>query len=55
MSEDDVRVSNDDSSGMAAVFSDLLKLQTEFQARLAEETLTYLRRRQGAARRAAHS
>ena len=53
MSEDDVRVSNDDSSGMAAVFSDLLKLQTEFQARLAEETLTYLRRLQGAAAPAA--
>ena len=53
MSEDDVRVSNDDGSGMAAVFSDLLKLQTEFQARLAEEALTSLRRLQGAAAPAA--
>jgi hypothetical protein len=53
MSEDDVRVSNDDSRGAAGVFSDLLKLQTEFQARLAEETLTYLRRLQGAAAPAA--
>jgi hypothetical protein len=53
MSEDDVRVSNDDASGVAGVFSDLLKLQTEFQARLAEETLTYLRRLQGAAAPAA--
>jgi hypothetical protein len=44
-----VRVSNDPSKGAAGVFSDLLRLQTEFQARLTEETLNYLRRLQGAA------
>ena len=51
MSDRDVRVGNDDDAarGVGGVFSDLLKLQTEFQARLAEETLTYLRRLQGAA------
>ena len=44
-----MRVSNEESPGAGGVFSDLLRLQTEFQARLAEETLHYLRRLQGAA------
>jgi hypothetical protein len=48
-----VRVSNDESKGAGGFFSDLLRLQTEFQARLTEETLTYLRRLQGAAAPAA--
>lgn len=47
--DEDIRVANDEARGVSGVFSDLLKLQTEFQARLAEETLTYLRRLQGAA------
>ena len=47
-----MRVSNE-GSGLGGMFSDLLRLQTEFQARLAEETLTYLRRLQGAAAPAA--
>ena len=40
-------MANESSGGGA--FSELLRLQTEFQARLAEETLHYLRRLQGAA------
>lgn len=48
MSQEDVRVSNEESSGLGGAFADLLRLQTEFQARLAEETLRYLRRLQGA-------
>lgn len=48
-----MRVSNDESKGAGGVFSDLLRLQTEFQTRLTEETLTYLRRLQGAAAPAA--
>ena len=40
MSEDDVRVANDPTGrGVSGASSDLLRLQTEFQARLAEETL----------------
>jgi hypothetical protein len=34
--------------GWSGPFSDLLRLQTEFQARLGEETIRYLRRLQGA-------
>jgi hypothetical protein len=45
-------VSNENAGG-GGVFSELLRLQTEFQARLAEETLTYLRRVQGASAPAA--
>lgn len=36
-----------EGSGAGSVFGDLLRLQTEFQARLADETLRYLRRLQG--------
>ena len=41
------------AGGPAARFGELMRLQTEFQARLAEETLRYLRRLQGAAAPAA--
>jgi hypothetical protein len=44
-----VRVTNEPSSRTGGLFSELLRLQTEFQARLADETLRYLRRLQGAA------
>jgi hypothetical protein len=44
---------SNESSGGDGVFAELLRLQTEFQARLAEETLTYLRRVQGASAPAA--
>lgn len=40
---------NDPGDGPSSAFGDLLRLQTDFQARLAEETLRYLRRLQGAA------
>ncbi|HEY7422147.1 MAG TPA: hypothetical protein VH541_09050 [Gaiellaceae bacterium] len=43
------RVSNEPGGGQGGVFGELVRLQTEFQARLAEETLQYLRRLQGAA------
>ena len=43
------RVSNETGGGQGGVFGELVRLQTEFQARLAEETLHYLRRLQGAA------
>jgi hypothetical protein len=52
VSGDRPHVSNEDAGG-GGVFSELLRLQTEFHARLAEETLTYLRRVQGAAAPAA--
>jgi hypothetical protein len=48
-----VHVSNEGDRGVTGAFSELLRLQTEFQARLAEETLHYLRRLQGAAAPAA--
>jgi hypothetical protein len=41
-------MSNQQGEG-GGVFSELLRLQSEFQTRLAEETLNYLRRVQGAA------
>lgn len=44
-----MRVGNDPGEGASGAFADLLRLQTDFQARLAEETLRYLRRLQGAA------
>jgi len=44
-----VRVTNESGGDPAGPFSELLRLQTEFQARLTEETLRYLRRLQGAA------
>lgn len=44
-----MRVPNEPGDGTLGAFSELLRLQTEFQTRLAEETLRYLRRLQGAA------
>ena len=44
-----MRIGNDPGEGASSAFADLLRLQTDFQARLAEETLRYLRRLQGAA------
>jgi len=42
-------ISNDPgSSAWGGPFADLLRLQTEFQSRLGEETIRYLRRLQGA-------
>jgi hypothetical protein len=42
-------ISNDPGgSGWSGPFADLLRLQTEFQSRLGEETIRYLRRLQGA-------
>jgi hypothetical protein len=49
MSDETIRVSNEGGGGTTGAFSELVRLQTEFQARLAEETLGYLRRLQGAA------
>jgi hypothetical protein len=43
-----MRVPNDPGDGDRGAFGELLRLQTEFQARLAEETIRYLRRLQGA-------
>jgi len=48
-----VRIPNEPSDGGMGAFSELLRLQTEFQTRLAEETLRYLRRLQGVAAPAA--
>lgn len=42
-----MHIPNDSDSTARGVFGDLLRLQTEFQARLAEETIRYLRRLQG--------
>ena len=42
-----MRVSNDGEPGPSGPVSELFRLQTEFQARLADETLRYLRRLQG--------
>jgi hypothetical protein len=43
-----MRVPNDPGDGNRGAFGELLRLQTEFHARLAEETIRYLRRLQGA-------
>lgn len=45
-----MRVSNDPErgSGPSGAFAEMFRLQAEFQSRLAEETLRYLRRLQGA-------
>ena len=44
-----MHISNDPGGGgWSGPFADLLRLQTEFQARLGEETIRYLRRLQGA-------
>lgn len=48
-----MRLGNDPDDSVSGAFADLLRLQTDFQARLAEETLRYLRRLQGAAAPAA--
>lgn len=48
-----VRVSNEPESDTGGDFGELLRLQTEFHSRLAEETLKYLRRIQGASMPAA--
>ena len=48
-----MRIPNEPSGEAANVFSDLIRLQSEFHARLAEETLRYFRRIQGAAMPAA--
>ena len=48
-----VRVPNDPGGSPGNPLSELVRLQTEFQARLAEETIAYLRRLQGAAAPAA--
>ena len=48
-----VRVPNDPAGSPGNPLSELVRLQTEFQARLAEETIAYLRRLQGAAAPAA--
>lgn len=44
-----MRFGNDPGEGMGGAFADLLRLQADFQTRVAEETLRYLRRLQGAA------
>jgi hypothetical protein len=43
-----MRIPNDPAENGGSAFGELLRLQTEFQARLAEETIRYLRRLQGA-------
>lgn len=43
-----MRVSNEAGGGPSGAFSELFRLQADFQARLAEETLRYMRRLQGA-------
>jgi hypothetical protein len=42
-----MRVSNDSEEPPGGAFAEFLRLQTDFQARLADETLRYLRRLQG--------
>jgi hypothetical protein len=42
-----MRITNESGGNAANVFSDLLRLQSEFHSRLAEETLRYFRRIQG--------
>jgi hypothetical protein len=42
-----LRIPNEPGGGAANIFSDLLRLQSEFHSRLAEETLRYFRRIQG--------
>lgn len=44
-----MRVGNESESEIGGAFAELLRLQTEFHTRLTEETLTHLRRLQGAA------
>jgi hypothetical protein len=43
-----MRIPNEPADDPSGPLAELLRLQTQFQARLAEETLTYLRRLQGA-------
>ena len=42
-----MRVTNSGAEGHGGEFAELLRLQAEFQARMADETLRYLRRLQG--------
>jgi len=44
-----MKISNDPAEEKGRPFAELFRLQTEFQARLADETLRYLRRLQGSA------
>jgi hypothetical protein len=48
-----VRIPNEPANESGGALGELLRLQTQFQARLAEETMSYLRRVQGAAAPAA--
>jgi hypothetical protein len=48
-----VRIPNEPANEPGSALGELLRLQTQFQARLAEETMSYLRRLQGAAAPAA--
>jgi hypothetical protein len=48
VTESSPRIPNDPTSGRTGAFGEILQLQIEFQARLAEEALRYLRRLQGA-------
>jgi hypothetical protein len=43
-----LRIANQPETGTGTQFSELVRLQSEFQNRIAEETLRYLRRLQGA-------
>ena len=44
-----MKISNKESDGKEQPFAEMFRLQTEFQSRLADETLRYLRRLQGSA------
>jgi len=44
-----LRIANQPETGTGSQFSELLRLQSEFQNRISEETLRYFRRLQGAA------
>ncbi|MGH9267962.1 MAG: hypothetical protein ACRD0D_07280, partial [Acidimicrobiales bacterium] len=47
MGDEALRIGNEGEDAALGQFGDLLRLQAEFQARLAEETFRYLRRLQG--------
>jgi hypothetical protein len=47
--EEELRVTNETERNVGVAFAELLRLQTEFQTRLTEETLNHLRRIQAAA------
>ena len=44
-----MKISNKDTGEKEQPFAEMFRLQTEFQSRLADETLRYLRRLQGSA------